>query len=88
MCRVITSRQKSHAVALPSVTGHLRDLVAHFEPVSLERLEESASLHRRVDNKYVIDRDQLQRLVARLKGEHRVLEIDGERASAIARALD
>jgi hypothetical protein len=67
---------------LPTVTGHIRDLVAHFEPVSLERLEKSASLERRVDNKYLIDRDQLERLVAGLEAEHRVLEIDGERASA------
>src|SRR5207245_4319241 len=59
-----------------------RELVAGFEPISLSELDEAASLQRRVDNKYLISRDQFSELAAGLRDQHRVLDIDGERASA------
>jgi hypothetical protein len=48
-------------------------------PISLEQLDERAALLRRVDNKYVVDREQLAQLIERLAGDHDVLEIDGRR---------
>lgn len=56
--------------------------MAGFDPISLDEVEDAAALQRRVDNKYLIGREQLTRLVAGLRREHQVLEIDGERASA------
>jgi hypothetical protein len=51
----------------------------HLRPISLETLDERAALMRRVDNKYVADREQLAQLVERLADDHDVLEIDGRR---------
>jgi VTC domain len=48
-------------------------------PISLEQLDERAALLRRVDNKYVADRDTLAQVVERLADDHDVLEIDGRR---------
>jgi VTC domain len=48
-------------------------------PISLEQLDERAALLRRVDNKYVVDADQLAQLIERLADDHDVLEIDGRR---------
>lgn len=50
-----------------------------FPPVSLEDLDERASLQRRVDNKYLVPLDRLARVSAALRGDHEVLEIDAER---------
>ena len=58
----------------------LPDAVNRLGPISLEQLDERARLLRRVDNKYVADRDQLAQLIERLAGDHDVLEIDGRRA--------
>jgi len=66
----------------PSVTMQLTELLAQFEPISLEELDRAAALQRRVDNKYLITHEQFARLAARLRRDHRVLEIDGERDSA------
>ena len=51
-----------------------------LRPISLEALDERAALLRRVDHKYVADRDQLADLIERLGADHDVLEIDGRRA--------
>ena len=48
-------------------------------PISLEQLDERAALLRRVDNKYVADREQLTQLLERLADDHDVLGIDGRR---------
>jgi hypothetical protein len=53
-------------------------LLARLEPVSLEQLDERASLLRRVDHKHVVERDLFAHLVDELAGDHDVLEI-GER---------
>jgi hypothetical protein len=54
-------------------------LVEHFEPVSLEELDERAALLRRVDNKYAVPRERFVELLDRLRGDHQALEIDGRR---------
>jgi hypothetical protein len=58
------------------------ELVERFDPVSLKELDERAALLRRVDNKYAVDRERFARLLERLRDDHQVLEIDGERAFA------
>jgi VTC domain len=58
------------------------DLVEQFDPVSLEEVDERASLLRRVDNKYAVEREQFAELLARLRENHQVLEIDGGRMFA------
>ena len=58
----------------------LRGLLDEFEGISLEALDERAALLRRVDSKYVVPRDTFAELLGRLRGDHRVLEIDGRRA--------
>jgi hypothetical protein len=58
----------------------LAGLLADLTPVSLEDLDTRAALQRRVDNKYLVPGDQLERLVGALAGDHDALEIDGRRA--------
>jgi hypothetical protein len=48
-----------------------------FTPVSLEDLDERASLQRRVDHKYVVTLDVLDHLLDELRANHDVLDIDG-----------
>jgi VTC domain len=55
------------------------ELIAAFDPVSLEELDERAALLRRVDNKYAVERERFARLLERLRGDHQALEIDGRR---------
>jgi hypothetical protein len=58
------------------------ELVERFGPVSLEELDERAALLRRVDNKYAVQRDRFEQLLARLRDDHQVLEIGGRRLFA------
>ena len=60
----------------------MHELVERFGPVSLEELDERAALLRRVDNKYALGRERFERLLARLRDDHQVLEIDGRRMFA------
>ena len=62
----------------------VEELVAEFRSVSLAALEERASLQRRVDNKYALPFETFAELLARLRGGHDVLEIDGRREFAYA----
>ena len=55
------------------------ELVEEFEPVSLDELDERAALLRRVDNKYAVERERFEELLERLRSDHQVLEIDGQR---------
>jgi hypothetical protein len=55
------------------------DELHSLRPISLDELDERAALLRRVDVKYVADRDLLVRVFARLGEDHDVLEIDGRR---------
>lgn len=53
--------------------------VGDLRPISLDALDERAALLRRVDRKYVADRDTLAALIDHLRDDHDVLEIDGRR---------
>jgi VTC domain len=50
-----------------------------FEPISLPALESHAGLQARVDRKYIVDFETLERLLAELGEDYLALEIDGER---------
>jgi len=54
----------------------LTEVVAGLRAVSLEELDERASLLRRVDNKYAVPRRAFLELVERLRADHDVLEIN------------
>jgi hypothetical protein len=49
----------------------------NFTPVSLDELDQRASLQRRVDHKYVVTVDVLDDLLKELRSDHDVLDIDG-----------
>ena len=57
----------------------VKDLLAGFEPVSLEELDQRAALLRRIDNKYAVPWKSLEELAERLRRDHDVLEISGGR---------
>jgi hypothetical protein len=59
--------------------GRPDDLVSGLVPVGLARLDEAAALMTRRDRKYVLPTDAAERLVDRLSGPCRVLEIEGRR---------
>jgi VTC domain len=50
-----------------------------FDPISLPELESYAGLQARVDRKYIVDYETLERLLAHLSDDYLALEIDGER---------
>jgi VTC domain len=54
-------------------------LFSHFGPISLDELNDRAALQRRVDNKYLVPLNDLERLTDALAHEQDVLEIDTER---------
>ena len=58
------------------------ELAESFAPIGLAELQPAAALQDRVDVKYVVPRELLAGLAARLRASHRVLEIDGLRAFA------
>jgi hypothetical protein len=58
------------------------DLSGHvdgFEAASLQEVEERAALQMRVDRKYIVDYETLERVFSELGDDFRALEIDGER---------
>jgi hypothetical protein len=57
-------------------------LLGELPRVSLEELDERASLLRRVDTKYVVGMEAFAELLQRLKDDHQILEIDGLREFA------
>lgn len=61
------------------LAGTLEHAVDRFAPVSLEELDERASLLRRVDHKYALDRARFVELLRRVQDDHQILEIDGTR---------
>ncbi len=61
------------------MAADLMRLVDGFEPISLPALESHAGLQARVDRKYIVDFETLERLLAELGDEYLALEIDGER---------
>jgi hypothetical protein len=64
------------------VATQLSGIVEDFRAVSLRELDRRAALLRRVDTKYVANRDALRELLDRLREEYDVLEIDGRRLFA------
>jgi hypothetical protein len=60
----------------------LAPLVEPFDPIGLEDVRSTAALDDRLDVKYILARDELDKLVGRLRATHRVLEIDGLRSFA------
>jgi hypothetical protein len=61
------------------MSDRIAEIFGGFQPVSLEALDERASLQRRVDNKYLVPLDRLAQLSDALRGDYEILEIDGER---------
>ena len=59
----------------------LSALLERFEPIGLEALDARAALRRRVDRKYLVPPDELDRVLERLRRDFLVLEIDGRRES-------
>lgn len=57
----------------------LTEAIGRFDALSLEELDQRASLMRRVDNKYAVDRQRFLEILDRLRADHQVLEIDGGR---------
>jgi hypothetical protein len=53
--------------------------VAGFEAVSLQEVEARAGLQTRVDRRYIVDHETLERLFLELGDDYVALEIDGER---------
>ena len=60
-------------------TVELMRHVDGFDPISLEELDSHAGLQARVDRKYIVDYETLERLLAELGDDYLALEIDGER---------
>jgi hypothetical protein len=54
-------------------------LLAEFDGVSLDAVEERAALLRRIDNKYALPREAFEQLVHRLNEDHEILEIERRR---------
>jgi hypothetical protein len=64
---------------MASVSHPLLPAVEQLEPIGLEDLDAAAALRRRFDTKYLLPRDALATLIARLEPTHRALEIHGVR---------
>lgn len=60
----------------------VRSPVADMPPIGLEELTERAALLTRIDRKYVLPVDRVDRLLADVSSDARVLEIDGIRSFA------
>jgi len=58
------------------------DQLAAFAPVSLHDLDERAALQKRVDRKYLVKEEVFAELLAALRDDHDVLDIEGRRSSA------
>ncbi|SFR32588.1 polyphosphate polymerase domain-containing protein [Litoreibacter janthinus] len=54
-------------------------LVSGFTPITLDQLNESAEMLSRIDNKYVVDRWSLERVLPELLTQFDILEIDNRR---------
>jgi VTC domain len=61
-------------------------LLAAFDPVSLDELDERAALLKRLDHKYAVPWSAFAELAERLRESHQVLEIDGQRTFAYSSA--
>ncbi|MDA1326817.1 MAG: polyphosphate polymerase domain-containing protein [Proteobacteria bacterium] len=57
--------------------GTLAELIRGFTPISLEDTNKLARMLKRVDNKYVLQREELRGILAALRNEFAILNIDG-----------
>ncbi len=64
---------------LTRVGEEIIDALGGFSGISLDELDQRASLLRRVDNKYAVPRDAFLELLGRLSEDHDVLDMDGRR---------
>jgi hypothetical protein len=69
-------------MALATVSEEIMNALRRFNGISLDELDERASLLRRVDNKYVVPHDRFLELLRRLNDDHDVLDMDGRREFA------
>jgi VTC domain len=65
-----------------TASADIMSALEHFDSVTLDELDERASLLRRVDNKYAVPHDVFLELLRRLSRDHDVLEMDGKREFA------
>jgi hypothetical protein len=61
------------------MTPRLLSLLAGFKPIPLADLERHCELQVRVDRKYIVDQDMLERVVSVLLDEYVALEVRGQR---------
>ncbi len=64
---------------MSELTAALDGLVAGYEPIGLDELQATADLQSRVDRKYVVDIDDVKRLISMLGPGLQVFEIAGAR---------
>jgi hypothetical protein len=62
------------------VSSSFERLLAGFEPIALDDLDARAALQRRVDTKYLVCLEELSDLLARLRDDQEVLEMDDRRS--------
>jgi hypothetical protein len=67
---------------LATVSEEIMNALGRFSGISLDELDERASLLRRVDNKYAVPHDSFLELLRRLGEDHDVLDMDGRREFA------
>ena len=67
--------------ACPSIASaspaDVQTALRSFSPISLEETNKSASMLKRIDNKYLVDKLKLRSILDQLRTDFRVLEIDG-----------
>ncbi len=61
-------------------THDLSWLLHSFEPISLDGLNEKAEMLSRIDNKYVVRSDALQKIIPEISADFEILDIDNCRA--------
>jgi hypothetical protein len=69
-------------MALATVSEEIMNELGRFNGISLDELDERASLLRRVDNKYAVPHDRFLELLRRCSDDHDVLDMDGRREFA------
>ena len=67
--------------ARPSIASaspaDIQTALRSFSPISLEETNKSASMLKRIDNKYLVNKSKLRSILDELRTDFRVLEIDG-----------
>ena len=61
----------------PVSSADVQTALRSFLPISLEDTNKSASMLKRIDNKYVVDKAKLRSILDQLRADFRVLNIDG-----------